>query len=101
MLLFGLQKKIFSCISCNGYIALKQTSLHHLLLDKDAVCRLDKAASEAKICTYSMMRRCSFAWITKSPAASLLQCDHHSVNGVKPLRHFLPPPISSHIQAQS
>lgn len=42
------------------------------------------------------MRRCSFAWMKKKRRA-----DHHSVNGVKPLRHILPPLIYSPIEAQS
>lgn len=70
MLLFGLQKKIFSCISCTGYIALKPTSLHHLLLDKDAVCRLDKAASEAKICTYD--EKMQLCMDTKFPSSVVI-----------------------------
>lgn len=44
-----MKKKCY--ISSTRFIALKLTSLHHLLLDKDAVCCLDKAAIEAMICT--------------------------------------------------
>lgn len=48
-----------------------------------------------------MMRRCSFAWTKKNQQRHLCNADHHSVNGVKPLRHILPPPIYSPTEAQS